>query len=393
MTKQKRKLWRRVEGRLRVVAPHIPAFRAWLAAKGYSPATIVEALRLLACWCDWASAAGFDLDTFEAGLDASASVFTGGKTRRAPRGGASLFLRYLREQEIMSAAALRPAPSDRWPALAAFRDSTLDLYERTLVRFLETLGGDPAAYTAHAVRSLVLEQSKSVGRGRAQGIAVATRAYLRFLAATGRCSPGLVHAVPGIPCWKLTATPRFLEPQDVDRVIAACEDEDRLRDRAIILLLARLGLRAGEVASLELSQIDWANAQLSIVGKARREERLPLTQDVGDALVAYIERARPRLPSAQVFFTDIAPIRSVNRGTIKCIVRRALARAGVDCAHRGAHVLRHSAATAMLRRGVSLAGVGAVMRHRSPAMTLHYAKVDFDLLSEVAQPWIGRLPC
>ncbi|MGE3998554.1 MAG: tyrosine-type recombinase/integrase [Variibacter sp.] len=372
-------------------------------AKEYSPATIEEVVRLLACWCDWAVDAGFDLDKLEAGFDASANVFKGGRTQRAPRGAAALLLRYLRAQGILAAAPVLPAPRDRWPVLAAFRafmrdqrgvlDSTLDHYEGTLAHFLQTLGAEPAAYTAHAVRNFVLERARSVGRGRAQGIAVATRAYLRFLAATGRCSASLVHAVPGIPCWKLAATPRFLEPEDVDRVIAACAGEDRLRDKAIILLLARLGLRAGEVAALDLAQIDWTAAQLSIVGKARREERLPLTQEIGDALIAYIERGRPRAASSRLFFTDIAPIRAVTRGTIKCIVRRALARAGVECAHRGAHVLRHSAATAMLRRGVSLAGVGAIMRHRSPAMTMHYAKIDFVVLSEVAQPWIGRLPC
>ena len=110
-------------------------------------------------------------------------------------------------------------------------------------------------------------------------------------------------------------------------------------------------------------------------------------------MIAYIERVRPRLSTSRLFITDIAPIRPLSRIAIKCIVRRTLLRAGITSAHQGAHVLRHSAATAMLRHGVSLTGVGAVLRHRSPAMTMHYAKVDFALLSEIAQPWIGRLPC
>ena len=110
-------------------------------------------------------------------------------------------------------------------------------------------------------------------------------------------------------------------------------------------------------------------------------------------MIAYIERARPRLPTPRVFITEAAPVRPLTRIAIKCIVRRTLLRAGIKSAHQGAHVLRHSAATAMLRHGVSLTGVGAVLRHRSPAMTMHYAKVDFALLSEIAQPWIGRLPC
>jgi integrase/recombinase XerD len=114
---------------------------------------------------------------------------------------------------------------------------------------------------------------------------------------------------------------------------------------------------------------------------------------VGDAIIAYIEQARPRLPTSRLFFTDLAPIRPLTRVTVRCIVSRTLLRAGIRSAHRGAHVLRHSAATAMLRQGVSLSGVGAVLRHRTPAMTQHYAKVDFGLLSEIAQPWMGRLPC
>ena len=160
-----------------------------------------------------------------------------------------------------------------------------------------------------------------------------------------------------------------------------------------MLLLARLGLRASEVAGLKLTDIDWKNGRLAIAGKSRREERLPLTQEVGDAIIAYIEQARPRLPTPRLFFTDFAPIRALTRTTVRCIVRRTLSRAAIKSVHRGAHVLRHSAATGMLRQGVSLSGVGTVLRHRSPAMTQHYAKVDFGLLSEIAQPWAGRLTC
>ncbi len=139
--------------------------------------------------------------------------------------------------------------------------------------------------------------------------------------------------------------------------------------------------------------IDWRDGLLTVAGKSRREERLPLTQEVGDAILAYVERARPRVAAPLVFLTDLAPTASLSRVAVKCIVRRALDRASVESPHRGAHVLRHSAATSMLRRGVSLAGVGAVLRHRSPATTALYAKVDIALLSEIAQPWGGRLPC
>jgi integrase/recombinase XerD len=272
-------------------------------------------------------------------------------------------------------------------------DSTLDTYQSTLKDLLKTLGDDPVAYTAVAVRNFVLERARPHGRERAQSIAVATRAFLRYLVAHGRLPAGRDHAVPSFASWQLATTPRFLSDLNIARVLASCDGADRLRDRAVILLLSRLGLRASEVAHLRFEQIDWVNGQLTIVGKVRREERLPLTQEVGDAMIAYIERARPLVATTCVFMTDVAPVVPLSRVAVKCIVRRALNRAGVDCPYRGAHVLRHSAATAMLRHGVSLAGVGAVLRHRSPSMTALYAKVDITLLSEIAQPWGGRLPC
>ncbi len=243
------------------------------------------------------------------------------------------------------------------------------------------------------MRGFVLDRAKPHGRGRAQGVAVATRAFLRYLVAHGRLPAGRDRAVPSFASWRLATTPRFLSDADLSRVLGACDGGDRLRDRAVILLLARLGLRASEVAHLSFDEIDWAQGWLTVAGKARREERLPLTQELGDAIIAYVEKDRPRMATRRVFLTDIAPVVALSRVAVKGIVRRALNRAGVDSPFRGAHVLRHSAATAMLRHGVSLAGVGAVLRHRSPSTTAVYAKVDIALLSEIAQPWAGRLPC
>ena len=401
--KQKRKQAQSVEGRLHFLGAHIDGFRSWLRRNGYRPTTIVELVRLLACWAEWLRGAGFSLDNILAGFDASAPAFKGGRTTRAPRGAAALFIHYLREQGALPSAPKPPSPADTWPILGAFRawmrsqrgvtDSTLDTYQTSLVDLLKALGDDPKAFTAHAVRAFVLERAKPHSRGRAKTIATSTRAFLRFLVATGQCPAGRDYAVPRFANWQLASIPSFLAADDIDRAIAACDGEGRLRDRAIVLLLARLGLRASEVANLKLTDINWKNGRLAIAGKSRREEWLPLTQEVGDAIIAYIEQARPRLPTPRLFFTDFAPIRPLTRVTVRCIVSRTLLRAGIRSVHRGAHVLRHSAATAMLRQGVSLSGVGTVLRHRTPAMTQHYAKVDFGLLSEIAQPWVGRLPC
>ena len=201
-------------------------------------------------------------------------------------------------------------------------ESTLDTYQSTLVDLLTRLGDDPRNYGAAAVRAFVLDRAKPHGRGRAQGIAVATRAFLRYLVATGQCPPGRDYAVPGFATWQLATTPRFLSAADLERVLAACKGEDRLRDRAVVLLLARLGLRASEVANLGFAQIDWENGRITVVGKSRREERLPLTQEVGDAIIGYVEWARPRSATALVFLTDAAPVQPLSRVAVKCIVSR-----------------------------------------------------------------------
>jgi integrase/recombinase XerD len=402
MAKYKRKKPESVADRLRWLAPHVEGFTAQLGQSGYSAATITELTRLLACWAESTRNAGFDIDSIETGLAASAAAFRGGRTARA-QGAAALFVAYLRRHGVLPPIVPPARPEEVWPVLAAFRswmreqrgvaDSTLNKYQLILADLLAVLGDDPTAYTAAAIRGFVLDRASPYGRGHAQSIAVATRAFLRYLVAQGRLPAGRDHAVPSFASWQLATTPRFLSDRDIARVLTVCDGEDRLRDRTVILLLARLGLRASEVAHLNFEQIDWAEGRVTIAGKARREERLPLTQEVGDAIIAYIERSRPRVATSRVFLTGIAPIVPLSRIAVKCIVRRALDRAGVDSPYRGAHVLRHSAAAAMLRHGVSLAGVGAVLRHRSPSMTALYAKVDIALLSNIAQPWAGRLPC
>jgi integrase/recombinase XerD len=167
-----------------------------------------------------------------------------------------------------------------------------------------------------------------------------------------------------------------------------------LRDRAILLLLARLGLRAGDIVSLRLGDFDWQQGTLSVRGKGRRETRLPLPQDAGNAVLAYLERARPRVAGDWVFFLLNAPIRPLtSSGVVTSIVRSAIRKAGIDAPTKGARLLRHSAATAMLRGGATLDMVGAVLRHRSSDMTAHYAKVDVPMLQQIAQPWPGDVRC
>jgi site-specific recombinase XerD len=225
---------------------------------------------------------------------------------------------------------------------------------------------------------------------------MALRGFLRFLSAHGFCRAGLEHAVPTIPEWRLSTLPRYIDAAQVERLIATCDltTPIGLRDRAILLLLARLGLRAGDIVSLRLGDFDWQRGTLSVRGKGRRDTRLPLPQDAGNAVLAYLERARPRVAGDWVFFLLNAPIRPLtSSGVVTSIVRSAIRKAGIDTPTKGARLLRHSAATAMLRGGATLDMVGAVLRHRSPDMTAHYAKVDVPMLQQIAQPWPGDVRC
>jgi integrase len=202
-------------------------------------------------------------------------------------------------------------------------------------------------------------------------------------------------AIPRFASWKLSSLPRYLEPSVVQRVIDACPPNTPAlrRDRAILLLLSRLGLRGGDIGCITFNDVDWKKATIAVAGKSRRRERLPLPQEVGDALLEYIQHGRPPMRHPQVFLTTRAPHRPVNNLTVSQIANRALLRAGVDSPNHGAHVFRHSAATAMLRQGARLSSIGAVLRHRVPDTTLQYAKVDFASLAEVAMPWPEASPC
>jgi site-specific recombinase XerD len=181
-----------------------------------------------------------------------------------------------------------------------------------------------------------------------------------------------------------------LTSEELDRLIAACEGTSpkRLRDRAIILLLARLGLRAGDVVAMRIDDIEWSNAALRVSGKGRYEVRLPLPQDVGDALLCYLECRPESARTNKLFVRNRAPFRPfASSDGVSSVVKRALIRAQVNSPAKGAHVLRHTAATEMLRQGMPLEQIGTVLRHRNIDTTAYYAKVDMVLLEQITQPW------
>jgi len=198
--------------------------------------------------------------------------------------------------------------------------------------------------------------------------------------------------VPTVPGWSLSGLPRFLPAADVERVLECCDQETSVgrRNYAILLLLARLGVRAGEVVGLNLDDIDWSTGQIIIRGKGGKSAPLPLAADVGASLAAYLRRDRPRSATRRVFIRHRAPFVGFgNSSTISSLVMRALKHAGIESAHKGAHVLRHSLATSLLRQGGSLDEIGELLRHQSPNTTAIYAKVDINALQTLALPWPG----
>jgi len=386
-------------------ADHIDAFADWLHLQGYRPISIEAMLRSLAGWTDWMLATKFTAQDLLPGFEACKMAIEVGRRVRYRRGPndhsvavAAVFIRFLQHQGKLPVPVNPPSASDLWPMLGEFRswmrqhrgltETTLDVYQGILVGLLNVLGDDARAYSAEALRAFVLDRARPHGIYRAKSIAVAVRSYVRFLGVTGRCPPGMEYAIPGFASWQLSSVPRFLVAEDVERLIGSCTDDaSGLRDRAVLLLLARLGLRASEVAQLKFTDIDWRNGSITVCGKGRRQDSLPLPQEVGNAILIYLTQGRPSLRVSEVFTSVVAPFRALTRAAVTHIVRSALRRAGVKAPINGAHVLRHSAATTMLRQGASLAAVGAVLRHRCPMTTAHYAKVDFGLLSEIAQPW------
>ena len=297
----------------------------------------------------------------------------------------------------------RPAVGTHRECFAGFRiwlARTRDISARSIndhvqqiQAVLPALGEAPESYDAALVRRVMLAYLEHGSRSRARKLATCLRMYLRFLAFEGRVPAALVGAVPSVPAWSLSTLPRHIPVEDIERAIESCDTASHvgIRDRAALLLLARLALRAGDVVALRLTDIDWDSAHLRVSGKTRRDTLMPLPQDVGDALHAYIASARPRINEQRVFLAVNAPFRPIGgSGVVSATARRALDRAGiVTPSTRGAHTMRHSAATGWLRAGMPMEAISVLLRHRSTSTTAIYAKVDTAMLDTVAQPWSG----
>jgi integrase/recombinase XerD len=390
-----------------VIGAFVESFAAHLAACGYAPSTIRSQLKLLEQFNEWLPGRRCAIHQLN---DELVATFLTWCTRRGRvhRGDANTLRQFLTHLRTRGALA---------PVVPMVDDSPLGQLQREYARYLTTERGlapvtvssyvevlrrflaerfadgplDLGALTVSTITTFVVRHARTMSPRYAQNMVSALRSICRFLQQRGAIDRDLAAAVPSVTDWRLATIPKYLDPEEVERVLQTCNRRTAAgrRDYAILLLLARLGLRAGEIIALELDDIRWRAGEILVRSSKRLpQDRLPLVAEVGEALATYLRRDRPPHPARRVFLCTRAPRRGfANPSTVSAIVRRALTRAGLSPALKGAHLFRHSLATRMLRHGASLPEIGLVLRHRAVQTTEIYAKVDLTGLRPLAQPW------
>ncbi len=391
------------------LATQIGAFAQWASEQGYARYSRYRQMLLAACFSRWL---GRHVVRIRRISSEQASRYLRSRARRVRRhrGDAAAlrqFIDFLRRRGVVRAekiSPLRPTPIEQ--AVQAFAQYLLG--ERALVRatvvnyipfirrFLtDRFGGGPVRLSrlqARDVTGFVQRQAPRLHLKTAKLLTTALRSFLRYARYRGAVTRDLAAAVPAVANWSTSSIPRAIPADAIRQLLASINRRTASgrRDYAIVLLLARLGLRASEVVCLELEDLDWKEGQVTVRGKRGVQAVLPLPADVGAAIARYLRRGRPRSPSRRVFLRTHAPIRGfAGASAIACVVRHAIDRAAIKAPTKGAHQFRHGLATEMLRRGASLTEIGEILRHRSPETTTIYAKVDLDALRTLALPWPG----
>lgn len=390
------------------LSPHIESYRAKLEVLGYMPAQVLYHLRFFAKLDLWLLTRKQRLwqldekkvDKFLKRLRAKHPTVCHG----APS-ASRLLLTVLRDIGVVAPKREPVATSPAERLANQYRVflkrerglvcGTIHDYSRHVDVFLAEQFGSGRinlrSLGASDIGAFVRRHAPRRGRGWAAQMVTALRSFFRFAQLQGM-ELDLAALVPSVPSWEMSGPPKHLRFEAVQRVLSACDRSTikGKRDYAILLLLARLGLRGGEIVALQLDDIDWANGELVVRSKKGDGwARLPLPMDVGQALERYL-MVRPPSSYRNVFVRGYAPYTPfVASGPVSVLVRKAIQKAGVKSARTGAHIFRHSLATEMLRRGASLTEIGSVLRHRDPDSTAIYAKVDLEALRELAVPWPG----
>jgi integrase/recombinase XerD len=391
------------------LAAYIGAFAKSRSAQGYAPFSIHRQVLLAACFSHWLKQNGVALRYI--GSDHSLRYLRYRARRVQPYPGDAAALRYLIEflrdkgliaAEKISVHPLTPAEHCA-QAYAQYLCKVRALARATIVNYVPLIRGFLADRFGDGLVSLsrlsacdvvgfVQRQAPHLHLKRAKLLTTALRSFLRYARYRGEVTLDLAAAVPIVANWSMPSIPRAIGSYQIRQLLASIDrsTETGRRDYAILLLLARLGLRSGEVAFLELDDIDWDAGQVNVRGKRGQRTALPLPMDVGQAIAAYLRHGRPPSIGRRVFLRGKAPIRGfLSQCAVGSIVRHAIQRAGIQAPTTGAHQFRHALATQMLRRGASLTEIGEILRHRSPQTTTIYAKVDLKALRTLALPWPG----
>ena len=381
----------------------IRKFATLLVEQGYADETVRLKLQLVTNFGQWLKRNRLAIAKLDEQL-VEAFFKRKHRVRRGSLRTLRQFLDYLRKHNVVPERGL---PRDRSPLgdilnryethLRTERGlvaHTILGYQSFVRKFLmQRFRGRPLclkALKASDISDFVLQYSPGMAVRRAQLMTTAFRSFFRFLFLKGELQADLAASVPTVANWRLSTVPKFLTPKEVERVLKACNRYTAVgrRDYAILLLLARLGLRAGEVVALQLEDINWRAGEILIRGKGLLHDRMPLPADVGEALASYLRRDRPPCQTRRVFVCTRAPRRGfAGPSTLTTIVRRALERANLHPEFKGAHLLRHSLATSMLRSGATMGEIAEILRHRALNTTEIYAKVDFEGLRALAHPW------
>lgn len=385
---------------------HINAFISVVSDLGYSPATIKSQVTLLKSFVRWVEENFVVASKIDSGIMDRFLIETNrkGSIRRGDHKTLRGFLDHLRMEGMI------PYPE------RAFTDSPLihlkSRYENYLQKerglsmitgsrywpyiqkfLLGRFGNKPMQLNELCPQDIdrfLISHAHERTPKVAQLMVSAIRSFLRFLFRYGETKSDLSTAVPTVASWRLSQIPKYIKPEKVESLLRNCDLTTSVgrRNYSILLLIARLGLRAGEVVALELDDINWRSSELRIHGKGQYCDRLPLPHALGEALAIYLQKDRPKCPTRRVFVKIRAPYQGFkNSTTVSTIVRRAIEKSGLDTPSKGAHLLRHSLATAMLCNGASMAEIGELLRHRSPNSTEIYAKVDIKGLRSIARPW------
>jgi site-specific recombinase XerD len=388
-----------------VLGPQVEGYRAWLAQRGYTPGTIKNMLNDLGRVGRWSAAEGLEAAQLdEERMAAFRTARRAAGHRKIPgRRAMAPLLSYLREAGVVAAA--EPVVTPLGALLRRYRSwliqerglaaTTVRRYENTARRFLQEQasaqeGFEPAGLSGADINAFLLRECGRVSAGSAKGRVAELRSILTFLHVEGFTAVPLGAAVPPVGGWRFaTLPPPTMAAADVQRLLDSCDRSSPggIRNFAIMTLVARLGLRSIEVARLQLRDVDWRAGELVVRGKGRRQDRLPLPAEVGQALVAYLSCGRDPEGARQVFLTCRAPRGPIRADLVGDVVKRACTGAGLP--RVGPHRLRHALAGELLRRGAGLAAISQVLRHQDLATTALYAKVDIDALRQVAQPWPG----